>query len=38
LAHEAGQMREALERTMSPAQIEEAQEMARQWKPNESRE
>jgi uncharacterized protein len=37
LTHRAAEMRDALERTMSPAQIEEAQKLARQWKPNSER-
>jgi uncharacterized protein len=37
LTHRAAEMRDALERTMSPAQIEEAQKLARQWKPSSER-
>jgi hypothetical protein len=37
LTHRAAEMRDALARTMSPAQIEEAQKLAREWKPNSER-
>ena len=38
LAYDADEMRDALARTMSPEQIEEAQKLAREWKPNSERE
>ena len=37
LAYDADEMRDALAQTMSPAQIEEAQNLAREWKPNPKR-
>jgi hypothetical protein len=35
---DANEMRDALAQTMSLAQIEEAQKLAREWKPNPERE
>jgi TPR repeat protein len=37
LAYKADQMRDALAQTMNPAQIEEAQKLVREWKPNPER-
>ena len=37
LTYDADEMRDALAQTMSPAQIEEAQNLAREWKPNPKR-
>jgi TPR repeat protein len=34
LLSDANEMRDALEQTMSPAQIEESHKLAREWKPN----
>jgi uncharacterized protein len=34
LTRDAQEMRDALARTMTPAQIDEAQKLAREWKPN----